>query len=256
MTSVGTQLRQAREQLKLSQAEVTKDTKIQTWVLEAIEEDRLQTLMSPIYVKGFLSSYARYLRLEPEPLIAQLTWPTATSSQQYTLPPPAAAPSFSVAQLWSWPLARHLAAAAALSLVLVVAVMAVKPAQRWVAKLPMPKVGRARLASLTSGDRPVKPPELPTLTLLATQPLELDLTAHRTTWVTVRADGRLLAQQRLVRGAQEHWSAKKELELIVTQPSDVELTLNGQSISPFAMAHRGRLLITHRGVTQLRSDLR
>ncbi|MBI4597216.1 MAG: DUF4115 domain-containing protein [Candidatus Omnitrophica bacterium] len=256
MSSVGEQLRQAREQLKRSHSDVTKDTKIQPWVLEAIEEDRLPQLMSPIYVKGFLTSYARYLHLEPEPLLAGVTWPTPEPGIQQTLPPPAAVVTVSWRELWSVPLVRHVATAAALSAAVLLVVAAIRPARRWMARLPMPSIGAAKTASLTSGDRIPKLPELPTLTLLATQPLELHMTALRTTWITVRADGKLLAQQRLLRGAKEQWSARKELELIIAQPADVEVTLNGQSISPFALAHRGRLLITHRGVTQLRSDLR
>ncbi|MBI3330528.1 MAG: DUF4115 domain-containing protein, partial [Candidatus Omnitrophica bacterium] len=82
-------------------------------------------------------------------------------------------------------------------------------------------------------------------------PLELAVTAHRTTWIRVRADGKLLTQQRLPRGANERWTAKKQFELIIANPTQVDLSLNGQSISPFAVAHRGRLLVTHRGVTPL-----
>ena len=67
----------------------------------------------------------------------------------------------------------------------------------------------------------------------------------------MRADGKLLAQQRLQRGAHEQWTAKKRLELVVAHPSQVALTLNGQSISPQAITHQGRLVITHQGVTPL-----
>jgi hypothetical protein len=69
--------------------------------------------------------------------------------------------------------------------------------------------------------------------------------------VQVRADGKLLTQQRLQRGANERWMAKKQFELIIAKPSQVELTLNGQPISPFLLANRGRLLITHQGITRL-----
>jgi hypothetical protein len=83
------------------------------------------------------------------------------------------------------------------------------------------------------------------------EPLQLVITASRPTWIKVRADGKLLSQQRLARGANEQWVARKQFEVIVSKPSQVDLVLNGQSISPLAMAHRGRLLITHRGVTPL-----
>ena len=49
----------------------------------------------------------------------------------------------------------------------------------------------------------------------------------------------------------ERWTAKKKFELIVANPTQVDLSLNGTSISPFAIAHRGRLLITHHGVIKL-----
>jgi len=86
--------------------------------------------------------------------------------------------------------------------------------------------------------------------------LELQVSATRTTWIQVRADGKLLTQQRLPRGSNERWTAKKQFELIVAKPSQVELVLNGQAISPLAIAHQGRLLITHHGVTKLPEDRR
>ena len=83
---VGAQLQGARTDRKLSLSDVTQATKIQPWVLEALEADRLQDLMSPIYVKGFLTTYARFLHLDPSPLVTQLSWPQPT-------PPPAPLPS-------------------------------------------------------------------------------------------------------------------------------------------------------------------
>ncbi|MBI4343540.1 MAG: helix-turn-helix domain-containing protein, partial [Candidatus Omnitrophica bacterium] len=87
--SVGAQLHQARKERKLSLGEVSEQTKIQPWVLEALEGDRLQELMSPIYVKGLLTSYARFLHLQPEPLVSQLVWPAPAAEEvQAQLPPP------------------------------------------------------------------------------------------------------------------------------------------------------------------------
>ena len=77
------------------------------------------------------------------------------------------------------------------------------------------------------------------------------MTVKRPTWIRVRADGQLLTQQRLGGGDQESWTAFKQFELIVAKPSQVDLELNGESISPLAVAHHGRLLITPRGVSQL-----
>ena len=82
-------------------------------------------------------------------------------------------------------------------------------------------------------------------------PLELTMTATRATWIVVRADGKLLTQQKLGRGAKERWTAKKRFEIVVANPSQVELQLNGQPITSFVIAHKGRLAITHQGVNGL-----
>ena len=47
--SVGSALRQARETQQLSVADVTAAIKIQPWVLEALESDRLHEQMSLYY---------------------------------------------------------------------------------------------------------------------------------------------------------------------------------------------------------------
>src|SRR3989338_4352447 len=79
--SVGAKLQQARNERRLSLADVTKATKIQSWVLDALESDRLHEQMSPVYLKGFLTTYAKFLHLEAEPLIAQVLPPQAEAVQ-------------------------------------------------------------------------------------------------------------------------------------------------------------------------------
>ena len=251
--SVGAQLQRARQERKLSPADVTGETKIQPWVLEALEADRLHELMSPIYAKGFLVSYAKFLRLEPEPLLAQFLVSQPEPVQSAAGPKLEASP-VSI-PMTGFAIIRRIGMAAAVGIAALGLITHVpKP---WIARLRLPALRGSRVASLSAPFRDAgrrKAAELPPLTLLASQPLELGLTTNRTIWVQVRADGKLIVQQRLPRGARERWTASKQFELVVSQPSSVELTLNGTSISPFAVAHQGRLLITHRGVTRLPAD--
>ncbi len=65
MESIGRYLRGERELRKFSLEEVSKFTRIKEQYLNAIEEDRYDLLPSAIYVKGYLTAYARYLRLDP-----------------------------------------------------------------------------------------------------------------------------------------------------------------------------------------------
>ena len=266
--TVGTQLREARTGKKLTMAEVSTATKIQPWVIEALETDRLQELMSPIYVKGFLTTYARFIRLAPEPLLTQLTWqPDAEPASPAAAPP--ALPPMTIRM--PWPLVRR-AGAVALGCAFMAGIIIVNPL-RWLPKVSLPMFRMPKLASIAPIPskpkavplQPVKVPSpapapLPPPAAVApaeghaAQTLELEVTANRATWIRVRVDGKLLAQQRLPRGAHERWSAKKRLELIVAYPSQVTLTLNGESINSSAIANGGRLVITHQGIGPLSDD--
>ncbi len=253
LNTVGSQLQDARKERRLSLADVTKEINIQPWVLEALEANRLHELMSMVYVKGFVTTYAKFLHVEPEPLLAQLSQPTSppqepqattTTTTTHTIPSAIHIP---------WPLIRRLGAAVAVSAA-VAAVVAVNPL-RWLPKISLHSTNRPKLASVTRMAEPIKPPPPPAPPAVAPiQPLELSLTAHRTTWVQVKADGKLIVQERLQRGASERWVAKRRFDLILANPSQVDIILNGQSISALAIAHHGRLKITHTGVTPLPTE--
>jgi cytoskeletal protein RodZ len=208
--------------------------------------------MSPIYVKGFLTTYARFLRLPHEPLLAALRWPAPPEPE--LLPPPARSLG---------PLVRRLALGAA-TLAGAAALVAVNPL-RWLPQMPRSSAKAVKpsaappppvAASLAPVSEPLKAPKPPTPQVKPVQSLELVLTARGATWVQVRADGKLLSQQRLTRGAKERWQAAERLELVIAKPGLVSLSLNGQPIEPFAIAHRGRLLITRRGIGPLATEPR
>jgi cytoskeletal protein RodZ len=271
---VGATLRQARAQRRLTLAQVSEQTKIQPWVLEAMEEDRLQDLMSPVYVKGFLTTYARFLQVAPGPLLAEVPWPALPAQEAEPLPPPSRSLQPLVVRL-----GLGLAAAAGVAaLVMINPLRGLSRAPKPVAKAaapskapakpkPVARAKRARVpaaapkapaappgpaaASVSPLSEPLKSARPPQPQTVPVRTLELSLVARGPTWVQVRADGKLLTQQRLARGAQERWSASERFELVIAKPGLVSLSLNGQPIEPFAIAHRGRLLITRRGIGAL-----
>lgn len=62
--TLGEFLKREREQKNISLGEMAKHTKVREHFLKAIEEDRYDLLPSPIYGKGFLSAYAKYVGLD------------------------------------------------------------------------------------------------------------------------------------------------------------------------------------------------
>ncbi|HEU0233515.1 MAG TPA: RodZ domain-containing protein [Gallionella sp.] len=76
--SLGTTLREARERLGLSIADVANQTKLAPRQIEALEADDFQHLPEMTFVRGFVRSYAKILQLDAQPLLADI--PQANAS--------------------------------------------------------------------------------------------------------------------------------------------------------------------------------
>jgi cytoskeletal protein RodZ len=70
---IGTRLREARERRGLELAEVERDTRIRARWLRALEEERFDQLPGRVYAIGFLRTYARYVGLEEQPFVDELS---------------------------------------------------------------------------------------------------------------------------------------------------------------------------------------
>jgi cytoskeletal protein RodZ len=64
MPTVAEQLRAAREARNLSIAEVAEITKIRTDHLRALEESNFDVFVAPVYIRGFVRTYATLLKLD------------------------------------------------------------------------------------------------------------------------------------------------------------------------------------------------
>jgi transcriptional regulator with XRE-family HTH domain len=67
--SFGAWLRRQREARQISLREIADRTKISLRYLEAMEEDRFEVLPAPVFAKGFLREYARYVGLSPDEVV-------------------------------------------------------------------------------------------------------------------------------------------------------------------------------------------
>lgn len=69
---IGAALNEAREARGISLEQAANDTRISLRFLEALESEEFDELPAPVYVRGFLRSYANYLGVDPQPLIEEL----------------------------------------------------------------------------------------------------------------------------------------------------------------------------------------
>jgi len=66
---IGDRLREARENKDLTLEQAQEGTRIRRAFLQALEEERFDQLPADVYARGFLRNYARFLGLDPEPLL-------------------------------------------------------------------------------------------------------------------------------------------------------------------------------------------
>jgi len=67
---LGERFRLAREERGISLSDVAEQIRIRSVYLAAIEEESWSSIGAPVYVRGFLRTYARFLGLDPEAAVA------------------------------------------------------------------------------------------------------------------------------------------------------------------------------------------
>ena len=87
MSTVAEQLHQAREAKRLTVEQVAEITKIRGDHLRALEEGNFDIFSAPVYIKGFIRSYATLLKLDVPSLMAELEAELAQTTK-HSEPPP------------------------------------------------------------------------------------------------------------------------------------------------------------------------
>jgi cytoskeleton protein RodZ len=82
-TGIGQELAAAREARGLALADVAQQLKFAPRQLEALEQERFEALPGATFARGMVRSYARLLKLDPEPLLSRIAgrWAVPDSSR-------------------------------------------------------------------------------------------------------------------------------------------------------------------------------
>lgn len=86
MPTVGEQLRSARERLNLTIHQVADGTKIKTDHIRALEDSNWKAFSAPVYIRGFVRSYAGHLKLDVPRVVQELETELART-RDYAEPP-------------------------------------------------------------------------------------------------------------------------------------------------------------------------
>jgi cytoskeleton protein RodZ len=78
------QLRQAREQHSLTQAEVARELKLDLRYVKALEEGKLDDLPEPVYTAGYVRAYAKLVGLPADEIVSSYASQESTSMPEIT----------------------------------------------------------------------------------------------------------------------------------------------------------------------------
>jgi cytoskeleton protein RodZ len=87
MPTVAEQLRRAREEQKLNIYQVAEITKIKTDHLRALEASDYDAFAAPVYIRGFVRTYAKVLKLDESQIVAELE-SELSQTKKFREPPP------------------------------------------------------------------------------------------------------------------------------------------------------------------------
>lgn len=213
IANFGEKLRTEREKQGYTLAQVSQETKIRKYYLSALEEDDFESLPARVYSIGFVASYARFLRLDPDRLVNEFK-----SLAYIDVPnePPPIEPK--PARILGFPL-RNVAAA----IVFLVAAL-------WLGSYVAGYITNRAITPPPQAEEPniPAPAEDPTIT----DDLTLAITAAQPAWVSVSGDGVVQYTGTMQAGESRSFSAKEKIDLRTGNAGGIELQLNNSSIPP------------------------
>lgn len=249
--STGERLRRARLDAGKTLDQVAADTKIQLWILEAIERDDLSRVPGGVFIRGYLTAVARAVGVNPSEVLT--AYPPETPAPPVAPPPASPAPDPN--EVTGTPLWQYVVIVA---VVLVAAVVwrnmtrsnpdiaAVPPSPPPVSAPPTtvpPPVsppasgsqstesGATATTGATSPTAPAEPHDGDPA-VATNAPLVVQLHANTEVWIEADADGERKVYQLFEQGQDLRLEGQKEIRLLVGDAAAVSFTINGKPGRP------------------------
>lgn len=246
--TLGQMLRQERELRDIPLDRIEEATRIRAAQLRAIEDDRLDALPAEAYARGFVRTYAEYLGLNGDDVVAIFNEQWNRSAHRAEPAPPQT--PVSVARRSSTGLFSLWVALACLLLAGSAVLYLMGGSGGRHAAQPPPTTHAPTTQPVTSPDTTA------TQTPPPAQPAAVRMTvtaAQGSCWLEARrgsASGALLAERTLAPGQAVHLHGRR-VWLRLGDPTSVRLRVNGRTLETAYPAQPINLLVTPRGATQL-----
>ena len=224
--SFGDWLRRQREMREITLRDIADRTKISLRYLQAMEDNRFDLLPAPIFAKGFLREYARYVGLSPDEVVNHYLSVQQASAEEEGVKKDttlAGQRPHRVKPVRSWTYGLLL------FLALVVLVGIVAALVWYVDKRREDPTGEVTPPSMAA---PPEPSSAPAAVPLATPdkpraPLEVTLDFTADCWVEVSADGKRVVAEQHVQGESLPVEAQQSVQILLGDAGAADVQVNG-----------------------------
>ncbi len=224
--ALGERFRAAREARGLSLSDVAEQIRIRTVYLAAIEDENWNTIGAPVYIRGFIRTYARFLGIDPEEAVA------AFNRTRPAPPPSAVAPAGESA-----PRAARVSGSALVWVASAVAVLLI--AFVVYNELTMRRGETALSLASNSGQMgggtasptaaPSVTPARPASLAVADEPKSLAVVLSATSWLRVTVDGNVSMEGTFPAGTSKTFYGKNAL-VRIGNAGGVEVYVDGRDV--------------------------
>jgi cytoskeleton protein RodZ len=236
--SFGGELRKQREIRGISLREISDSTKISKRFLEAMEQDQFRALPAPVFTRGFIREYARYLGLSSDEMITRYEdYLHSTEASDPVAPRPLAPGPFPAVSRAS---RRRLPSWVALGGALLVGAVIASAVIYMTRKTP-PIVSQAAVAAATMAPPPVvvSSSQADTSVTPPVSGVVLKIHARESSWIELLVDGQLQPEHELQPGQERTYHAREHFEFrTIGNAGGLELTVNGRPIPPLGPSGR------------------
>jgi len=247
VSALGEEFRSAREARSLSLSDVAERLHIRSVYLAAIEDEAWHVIGAPVYVRGFMRTYARFLGLDPEAAVARFAATVPAGPPPAPAPRPAAPANSAEKRAATERSGPSLAAVLAIVVALLVVLFVGYEFYQYKAGVPAADASAAPAVAVAPPaaelDTPAPPagggdalaaiPALSPPTPVASKAAERGLSLHvtETSWLRVTVDGTVVLEGTLPTGATKTFTGKIA-DVRVGNAGGVRIAVNGRTLGP------------------------